>query len=175
MMVSIEKLDRWCLIIVIIVSITCGSWAMNLAIKQQRQIRQENDLLAKQSNDLNLAKANLQCLKTALAATQGELRALNEQVPDSANMGAFLKHLDSSMKLRRIELIGFQPLPIAEEKLYTIIPLRLMFKGSFIDIFHLIRDLETMHRVLVMEEIHITKPNIAQECHVDLVANIFEH
>jgi hypothetical protein len=31
-----------------------------------------------------------------------------------------------------------------------------------------------MNRTLVMEKILITKPDIAQECQVDLVANVFE-
>jgi Tfp pilus assembly protein PilO len=174
MTLGIKKLDRMCLIVVVIVSVICGSWVVSRGIKQQRQIRQENNLLSKRLNDLNLAETNLQRLKTVLDATRKELQALNERIPDSANIGEFLKQIDSLMKERRIVLIGLWPLPTVKERLYTRIPIRLTFKGSFINVYHLLHDLETMNRTLVMEKILITKPDIAQECQVDLVANVFE-
>lgn len=174
MALGIKKLDRMCLIVVVIVSVICGSWVVSRGIKQQRQIRQENNLLSKRLNDLNLAETNLQRLKTVLDATRKELQALNERIPDSANIGEFLKQIDSLMKERRIVLIGLWPLPTVKERLYTRIPIRLTFKGSFINVYHLLHDLETMNRTLVMEKILITKPDIAQECQVDLVANVFE-
>lgn len=174
MTLGIKKLDRMCLIVVVIVSVICGSWVVSRGIKQQRQIRQENNLLSKRLNDLNLAETNLQRLKTVLDATRKELQALNERIPDSANIGEFLKQIDSLMKERRIVLIGLWPLPTVKERLYTRIPIRLTFKGSFINVYHLLHDLETMNRTLVMEKILITKSDIAQECQVDLVANVFE-
>ncbi len=174
MALGIKKLDRMCLIVVVIVSVICGSWVVSRGIKQQRQIRQENNLLSKRLNDLNLAETNLQRLKTVLDATRKELQALNERIPDSANIGEFLKQIDSLMKERRIVLIGLWPLPTVKERLYTRIPIRLTFKGSFINVYHLLHDLETMNRTLVMEKILITKSDIAQECQVDLVANVFE-
>ena len=174
MALGIKKLDRMCLIVVVIVSVICGSWVVSRGIKQQRQIRQENNLLSKRLNDLNLAETNLQRLKTVLDATRKELQALNERIPDSVNIGEFLKQIDSLMKERRIVLIGLWPLPTVKERLYTRIPIRLTFKGSFINVYHLLHDLETMNRTLVMEKILITKPDIAQECQVDLVANVFE-
>jgi Tfp pilus assembly protein PilO len=174
MTLSIKKLDRMCLIVVVIVSVICGSWVVSRGVKQQRQIRQENDLLSKRLNDLNLADTNLQRLKTALDATRKELQALNERIPDSANIGEFLKQIDSLMKERRIVLIGLWPLPTVKERLYIRIPVRLMFKGSFINVYHLLHDIETMNRTLVMEKILITKSDIAQECQVNLVANVFE-
>jgi Tfp pilus assembly protein PilO len=174
MVLGIKKLDRMCLILVVIVSVICGSWVVSRGIKEQRQIRQENNLLSKRLNDLNLAETNLQRLKTVLDATRKELQALNERIPDSANIGEFLKQIDSLMKEKRIVLIGLWPLPTVKERLYTRIPIRLTFKGSFINVYHLLHDLETMNRTLVMEKILITKSDIAQECQVDLVANVFE-
>jgi Tfp pilus assembly protein PilO len=174
MTLNTKKLDRMCLIMVVVVSVICGSWVASRGVRQQRHIRQENDLLFKRLNDLNLAETNLQRLKTALDATRRELQALNERIPDSAKIGEFLKQIDCLMKERKTVLIGIWPLPTVKEKLYTKIPIRMMFKGSFINVYHLLHDLETMNRTLVMEKILIAKSDIARECQVDLVANVFE-
>lgn len=169
-----KKLDLSCLALIVIVSIICGYWTMSRGAKQQRLIREENDLFFKSSQDLSLADKNLERLKTALAASQRELHDLNERIPDSAKIGEFLSQLDSLIKERKIGLINLRPLPTAKEKLFTRIPIRLMIKGPFLNIFHLLLDLETMNRVLVIEKLIISKPKIAQDCSVNLTANLFE-
>lgn len=174
MTLSIRKLDRTCLAIVVIVSAISGYWVVSHGAKQRRQIQQENDFLSQRLKDLNLAETNLQRLKTIFDATRRELKILNERIPESAKIGDFLKQLDSSMKERKIALISLQPLPIVKEKHYTRIPIRLILKGSFVNIYYLLHDLETMNRTVVMEKIIITKSNMAQECRVDLTVRVFE-
>ena len=147
---------------------------MNLGIKQQRQIRQENELLSKRSKELALAETSLQRLGLILDDARREIQALNEQIPESAEIGEFLKQVDSLMKKRKVMLINLPPLAPVEEKLYTKIPFRLMFRGSFLNSYHLLYDLETMKRTLVIEKVNITKSNASQECRVDLTASIIE-
>jgi len=174
MTLNIRKLDRTCFVIVVIVSAIFGYWVVSHGAKQRRQIQQENDFLSQGLKDLNLAEANLQALKTIFEATRRELKTLNERIPGSAKIGEFLKQLDSYMKERKISLISLQPLPIVKEKHYTRIPIRLILKGSFVNIYHLLHDLEAMSRTVVMEKIIITKSSMAQECRVDLAAGVFE-
>jgi len=174
MTLSIKNLDRTCLAVLVTVSVICGYLAVSHVAGQKRQIRQENELLSQRLSDLNLADTNLQRLKEVLDATRTELESLNEQIPETAKMGEFLKKVDSLMKERKTALINLEPLPTVEEKLYTKNPVRLIFEGSFIKVYQALHDLETMNRKVVMEKINIAKSGKDQECRVDLTASIFE-
>jgi len=78
------------------------------------------------------------------------------------------------MKNRKIILLSLQPLPPVEEKLYTKIPIRLMFEGSFASIYHLLYDLETMNRMLVAENMSITRRNLDEKCQAEITASVYQ-
>ena len=169
-----KNLDRICLFTIIIVVGMCGFWAAKQGVKQKTQIRQENSLYAGSLENLNLAASNLQRLNTGIKAIKNELKAIKEQIPERVQIGKFLKQLDSLVKRRNIVLITLQPLPKEQEKYFTKIPIRLMFKGAFKDIYHLLHELEIMKRLLVAEKITISKAGSGEQCRVDLTLNIFE-
>jgi len=171
---NLKKFDLMCIVLIVIVLSLSGYWTMSRVVKQKKLIKLEDDLLFKSSQDLSLAETNLERLKNALAETKKELNVLNARIPDSAQIGEFLKQFDSLLKERTIGLINLQPLPSAKEKLFTKIPIRMMIKGSFLNIYRMLNDLETMTRVVVIERMIITKPSIVQECQVDVTANLFE-
>lgn len=173
MTLSIKKLDRMCLTIVVIIVAVCGYWTVSYGNKQWRQIKQEKELLSKRLKDLNLADTNLQSLKAVLDATKLELKTLNERIPEKPNMGEFLKKVDSLMKERQVVLIQLEPQPAVEFKLYTRIPFRLLFKGSFVNTYRVIHDLETMNRKLVIEKINMIKSDNDTDCRIDLIAAVF--
>jgi Tfp pilus assembly protein PilO len=162
-----------CLAIVVIISAVCGYWTVSYGNKQRRQIKQEEEIFSKRLQDLNLADTNLQRLKAVLDATRLELKTLNERIPEKANMGEFLKKVDSLMKEKQLVLIQLEPQSPVEYKLYTRIPIRLLFKGSFVNTYRLIYDLETINRKLVIEKINMTKSNADKECRVDVTAAVF--
>jgi Tfp pilus assembly protein PilO len=123
---------------------------------------------------MKLAESNLQHLNKGLKAIKNASKAIKEQIPETVEIGKFLKQLDSFVKRRNIVLITLQPLPKQPEKYFAKIPIRLMFKGAFNDIYYLIHELETMQRLLVTEKITISKAGIGEQCRVDLTLNIFE-
>jgi type IV pilus assembly protein PilO len=174
MTLSIKTVNRICLVVVIIVSLVGGYWAMSRAVRQQREVQRENDLFSQRLKDLNVAESNLERLKASLDAARAKLEALNKRIPESANIGEVLKQVDFLMRDRKIGLISMEPLSTVKEKLYTKIPFRLMFKGTFVNIYQLLHDLESMNRILVMEKITITRGDLTQECHVKLTAHVFE-
>jgi len=174
MALSMKNLDRTCLVMVVAISVICGYLAVSHVSSQKRMIRQERDLLSQRLKDLNLADTNLQHLKEVLNATRKELEALNEQIPETAQMGEFLKGIDTLMKENDVVLVNLEPLSTVKERLYTRNPIRLIFEGPFLKVYQSILDLETMHRKVVMEKITIATTNEDQECRVDLTASIFE-
>lgn len=171
---NLRNLDRICLITVLIVSAVCAYLAVNDVLMQKRKLRLENELLDKGLKDLNLAETSLQQLKEVLDNTRKALTELNERIPESARIGELLQQLTHLTKTREINLISLHPLPVVKEKLYTKIPVRLLFSGSFINIYRLLYDLDNMNRVLVMEKMVINKSDLIQGLQVDLTASVFE-
>ena len=171
---SLKTLDRICIITVIVISGVLGYWVVGQGAKKQMEIRQEKNLFAKNLNNLNLADSKLHLIKTVFQNAQSELKALSERIPETADIGKFLKQVDALIKNREIFLQTLQPLPKAPEKHYTRIPIRLVLKGTFANIFHLIYDLETMNRMLVVDKLSISKAGGGNLCAADLTASIFE-
>ena len=64
------------------------------------------------------------------------------------------------MKKRKVTLVSLQPIASVEEKLFTKIPIKLMLKGSFVNIYNLLYDFETMNRMLVAENMTITRGHV---------------
>jgi len=174
MNLSLKVLDRICLFTIIIVVGMCGFWVAKQGVKQKTQIRQEKALYARGLENINFAESNLQRLNSGLKAIQNESKAIKEQIPETVEIGKFLKQLDALVKRSNIVLITLQPLPKEQEKYFTKIPIRLMFKGAFSDIYHLLCELETMKRLLVTEKITISKAGIGEQCRVDLTLNVFK-
>lgn len=171
---SLKTLDRICLTTVLFAAIICGYAVASWGFKQQKLIRQENAILSKKLEDLNLAETNLQRLRSILDSTQNELKILNERIPDSTQIGEFLKQVNALMERKEVDLISMHPQAIVEEKNCNRIPIRLIFKGSFVKVHQILHELETMNRTVVMEKMQITKSVDSKLCHVDLMANIFQ-
>ena len=171
---NIKRFDQICISLVIIVSLICGYWVMNRIIKQRGQLRQENEIISKTIIELKSAEENFENLNTLLADTKTELEFLDKRIPRSVNIGQVLKEIDYLMKDRNITLLSLQPLPPVEEKLYTKIPIRVMFEGSFANIYHLLYDLETMNRMLVAENMSISRRNLDEKCQAVLTACVYQ-
>ena len=172
--INIKRFDQIGISLVLIVSLICGYWVMKRTIKQRWQLRQENEIISKAIIELKSAEENFENLNTLLADTKTELDFLDKRIPRSVNIGQVLKEIDYFMKDRNIVLVSLQPLPPVEEKLYTKIPIRVMFEGSFASIYHLLYDLETMNRMLVVENISISRRNLDEKCQAVLTASVYQ-
>ena len=174
MHLDIKTLDRICLVTVVLVFLASGYWVVSRGLRQLGEIGKQNDFLAKSLKDLALAETNLQRLNVAIDETKKQIKALDERIPDTAKIGKFLKQLDALMKERQIVLESFEPLPTVEEKRFTRIPIRLISRGSFVNIYELLCDLETMSRLVDVEDTILTSLDGGPECRFDLTTSIFE-
>ena len=171
---SLKNLDRICLVIVIVISVLCGYWVANTTAKQRNEIKLGKELFLKRSKELSIADKNLKQLGKILDINKGEIKALNERIPESAEIGAFLRKLDALVNERDIRLLSVQPLPLQKKKNYTRIPIHIIFNGSYVKVFQLLHDLESLTRILVIEKLNISKPNMTKDCQVDLTVSVFE-
>ena len=171
---SIKNLDRLCLITVFIMVVLSGGLLAKDNIKRKKQAQQENERLTNRLKDLKKVEQNAKSLEGILNRSQKELETLNKKIPDTADIGIFFNQLDTLIKERDLVLISVQPQPGVKKESITRIPIRLMFKGSFVNIFNMIHALETMDRTVVMEKIAIAKSKLNGECQIDLLASIFK-
>jgi Tfp pilus assembly protein PilO len=103
-----------------------------------------------------------------------ELGYLNERIPQTGKIGLLLTQINSLMKQHRITLISLEPLPVRKEEVYLKNPVRLEFSGRFVDIYHLLLDIEKMNRLVVMETMTITKQDNSDLCRVEMMTSVFE-
>ena len=171
---TIKQLDRACLIIVIVVALICGYLTVRHITQKKRQFGVEKNILSKRMKEVNLATTDLEELKANLAEIKKELNYLNERIPKTGKIGLLLKQINSLMKQRQITLISLEPLPVRQEKVYFKNPIQLVFNGSFVDVHHLIQDLERMNRLVVMEMMTISKQENSDLCRVKLLTSVFE-
>ena len=174
MNLSIKTIDRVCLVLAISVSLASGYWVVNQAIKKQKQIRQESEIISQGIVELESAEVNFEHFNRLLLDTKRQLESLDKIVPEVVNIGEVLKEIDVLMKKRKITLLSLQPQPQVEEKLYAKIPVRLMFQGSFVNIYQFLYDLETMDRMLVAENMTITRSNLDEKCQAELTASVYQ-
>jgi len=171
---NLKKIDLACFLTLVVVGVLTLSLVLVQVGRQRSRVHQAAERVSMELKDLASAEETLKKLETALAATRTDLKSLKERVPDPGEIGGFLKQVHSNMQRRNIQLISLQPQAPLEEQVYHRIPIRMMFQGAFVDIHRLLHDLETMNRVLVEENLNITRPDLNKDCQVDLTASVFE-
>jgi Tfp pilus assembly protein PilO len=174
MKISVKTLDRIGILLIIALAFTCGYWVIKDSVSKHKQLRQENDIVSRSLNQLRSTEDNFKNINSLMIKTKKELEFLDRRIPKSVNIGEVLKEIDSFMKKRKVTLISMQPMVSVEEKLYTKIPIKLMLKGSFINIYNLLYDFETMNRMLVTENMTISRSNFAEDCQAELTANVYQ-
>lgn len=171
----IRYLDRTGLVIVLITVIGGLLWNAGSIVIRQRQLQQEKDLMVRESAGLKLAERNLHDLRTARSLVQNDAAGLYRRIPPRIEMGALVKKLHARMKERQITLASLQPQPSISEELYTKIPIRLVFQGSFVQIYRFFHDVETMDQLLVPGKITISgSESPGGNCQVELTLLAFE-
>jgi Tfp pilus assembly protein PilO len=171
---SLKKIHLACLAaLTVTVLLTSGLGGVHL-LGKWRQIREENNVVSKHWTDLNRAETNLQQLTALLGETRRQLSLLNERIPETAEMGTFIKQLQIRISARDILLLNLVPMPAVEKQQYKKVPIKIELRGSFVNIFQLLQDLETMRRIIRVEDLNILKSEAGNECIAKLTACVFE-
>jgi len=174
MSLSLKQIDRICITLIVLVGVSCGYLTFDLDRKRKKAIQQETEMVTQGSRELDLAESQLQYLAKSLQTLKSDLESLKRRIPDSAEIGEFLKRLDASRQRNSVILLSVQPQPAQRNNLYSQIPIRMLFKGSFGRVYRMLYELETMDPTLVIEKMVMNELKEGEECQVDLRANIFE-
>lgn len=152
----ISYLDRAGLAILLISVIAGLFWNATNIVHRQRELKQRQELRVRQLEGLTLAEKNLRSLRVARGWLQDDTAALYRRIPQHVEMGTLLPKLHARMKERQIALEIIQPQTALSEALYTKIPIRLVFQGSFFQVYRFFHDVERMDQLLVPEKITIS-------------------
>jgi Tfp pilus assembly protein PilO len=171
---SIKRIDVICLSVVVLITLITGCLIGYSWIEKNRQDLQKKELISRRSDELKTAERNMQYLREALALERKTLASIDERVPDSTEIGNFLRQLNTLAEKNQVGLISINPLAPLKDDYFTRVPIHMVCKGSFNRIYGLLHDLEQMKRAMVMERITISRPNITEACHLDLTAAILQ-
>ena len=170
----IKNLDRVCLAILVAAALGGAAWNAGIFVSQEHRLQQDKERSSQETTNLEQANRNRKAIQYALSQMQPELADMNKRVPQKTDMGALLKQLNLRMKERRIAMAAIQPQTAVPEGLYTKIPIRLVFQGTFLQIYLFLYDLERMDRLLVTEKLNITGSEPHRIRQVDLTVLVFE-
>jgi Tfp pilus assembly protein PilO len=171
---GIKKLDRVCLAILVLVALAGTAWNISTMMSQERLLTRDRELRGQEHSRLEQADRNRKALQQALSRLQPELAGLKKRIPQQTDMGVLLQQLNLRMRERRITMATIQPQTAVPEGLYTKIPVRLVYQGSFLQAYRFLYDVETMDRLLVPEKITMTALEQHRECQVDLTLLVYE-
>ncbi|MFC1824074.1 type 4a pilus biogenesis protein PilO [Thermodesulfobacteriota bacterium] len=171
---NMKYLDLVCLLIVVSVFVLGGYWAAQSGIRKQRSIVQARQQYSQRVKELERVEKELKSFQQSLDNSKKELAYLNDKIPESSEIGVFLKEIGALMKEKQLSLTSVQPLTSTTEGPFTRIPIRLIFQGPFIQVFRIVKDLESMERIVMLEKIIMKRGSGAEICQVDLEASIFE-
>jgi Tfp pilus assembly protein PilO len=172
MTLNLKTVDRLCLAVVVLAALFLGVWFLKQGVAQERLLKQEKQRVTKSMEDLQRTDRNIEQLKGSMRATAGAMTTLSRQIPDSAQIGEFLKGLDGIVKKRGVMLISVQPQPQVKEKIYQKIPVRVTCKGPFSGLYQMLQDIEEMDRFILMDKMIMGKGE-SGECQLDLNLLLF--
>jgi Tfp pilus assembly protein PilO len=171
---GIKNLDRACLAILVLVALAGTAWNVGTVMSQESMLKRDSEWKDQERSRLEQADRNRKALKQTMSQMQPELAGLKKRIPQQTDMGALLQQLNLRMKERQIIMSTIQPQTAVTEGIYTKIPVRLVFQGSFLQAYRFLYDVETMDRLLVPEKITMTGLEPHRECQVDLTVLVYE-
>nr|WP_320015234.1 type 4a pilus biogenesis protein PilO [uncultured Desulfobacter sp.] len=174
MILTIKHIDG-CAILLLLVSLVAGGFFIYQDYHTaQREIQQEQQLLNKQKNDMDMAQVDLARLKGVLTDKQSTFERLNQRIPESAQIGRLLTEIHERISQRNTTLTTFSHTPPEKGLQYQRIPLQLTLEGQFVDLYLMIHDLETLNRVFVIESVEIKRHETQETCRADIKANVYQ-
>ncbi len=126
--------------------------------QQRREARLELDLLAARS-DLSSQRQQVEGLAQLSAQVREAQAKLDEQpkrLPQESELASLLRQLGGEMEERRVADQAIQTLVMQSGDDFSVIPVRLAFRGSFFDVFGIVANIEHMDRL-----VHIGKLTVS--------------
>ncbi|MBC8442440.1 MAG: type 4a pilus biogenesis protein PilO [Deltaproteobacteria bacterium] len=174
MNLNMRAVDMACILLLVVAVAAGGFFLQQNFSHHSSHVKLEKEELSTQENSLNLAVEKLAKLESQFKEQEDRVLELNKRVPKAPGMGDLLSQVHGLVKQRNINLIDFNHKPAQGFERYKLIPVQVIVKGDFLNIYRLIHDLETLNRVLIFEKIMIKKQDGKNLCQATFMASVFQ-
>jgi Tfp pilus assembly protein PilO len=174
MNLNMRAVDIGCIILLVAAVVAGGFFFQHNFSRHSFQVKFEAEQLLDQKNSLKFAVAKLGQLESQFKEQANRVLELNKRIPKAPRMGDFLSQLHARVEQRNITLIDFNHKPAQRVEQYRRIPVQIIVKGGFLNIYGLIHDLETLNRVFIFEKIMIKRQEEKKICQATLLGSVFQ-
>jgi len=174
MNLNMRVVDMACIILLVIVVAAGGFFLQQNFSSHSSQLKLAKEQLLVEKSSLELAVAKLIQLQSQFREKQDRIHELNKRVPKEPGMGELLSQIHGLVKQKDIVLIDFNHKPAQGVERYKQIPVQIIVKGDFLNIYRLIHDLETLNRVFIFEKIMIQRQEGKNHCQATMLASVFK-
>lgn len=174
MQITAKTLDIACLSVFVIVAIGGGYLVANSVASQARRTTQHIQNMEGLLWKLGEAERALATVETAVQANQDALEALRKRLPESRDMGEFLSALDEVTKRNGVVLSKVAPGETVANELCHRIAVQFHCKGAFADLHATLHGIETMERIVQIEQVSISGGGApGAQCSMDVSCGVF--
>lgn len=167
--------DQW--LIVAIIGVVLGTFAAVFFVPQSRELaelhrehEQGQELLQREGVRL----VELARIQAEIARADAEIAAYNRLLPDSPDLGPFLRDISSYAQLCGLKGATFQPQRPRTGEMFNETSIEMRFKGTFDELFRFLRQARSMSRLTRVQSLTIhNDQTLTGECGIDLVMDIY--
>ncbi len=123
--------------------------------------------------ELNQAQTTLGRLSDVLKVNQTALETLQKRLPESERIGQFLADLDALAGRHGVRVNNVRPGRAIREEICTRTPLSFSCEGRFSDLHALLYGLESMERLVRIEEVDMVRDSLETGCTLDVKCNVY--
>ena len=153
MNLNMRAVDIGCIIVLLLVVAFGAVGLQQNFFHYSSQVKFEKQELLDQKNRLKFAVAKLKQNQSQFKEQEKRILELNKRIPKAPRMGDLLSRLHARVEQRNITLIDFNHKPAQKFDRYKRIPVQIIVKGGFLNIYGLIHDLETLIGFLFLKRL----------------------
>jgi Tfp pilus assembly protein PilO len=134
---------------------------------------QRHAAIEKSVSQLAQAEAVLSTITQVVESNQAALDTLRERLPESSTMGDFLSRLDALAQQNSINLSSVTPGETKAEELCSKTRVQFECSGSFNNLHSFLYNLETLPRLVRIDQTTITRTSPDRPSSMDVTCNVY--
>ncbi|MDD4889857.1 MAG: type 4a pilus biogenesis protein PilO [Phycisphaerae bacterium] len=167
--------DQW--LTIAIVGVVVTTFALVIYLPQRHQLKDLRKECAAADETLQRDRSKLSeltQLRGQVDRATRQMEVYNRRLPESQDLGQFLKDVSNYAQLCGLEGASFQPQKPQGGEMYNQLPIAMRFKGSFGEVFRFLRQTRSMPRVTNIRTLSLhNDPKLEGQCAIDLAMVIF--
>ena len=136
-------------------------------------LKAQEKILRGQLGEASTISQALLEFQQAIRKTETSLQSLNKRLPAEKNIDDILQQITQASSETRVTLRLIEPMDVIEGEMYKRLPIKMYVEGAFQDCFSFFRQLESLKRILQLENLKIDKKAGAENITIEMVISAF--